>query len=52
VAAEIKQTHGVEARLIEGKGGVFVIRQDGRAVYDKAETGRFPAPGEASRLLG
>jgi len=49
VAAELKQVHGVEARLVEGRGGVFVIRRDGAVVYDKAETGRFPSPGAAAR---
>lgn len=51
MAAEIKASHGLEARLIEGRGGVFVVRRDGQPIYDKAETGRFPAPGEAPRLL-
>ena len=51
MAAEIKASHGLEAKLVEGRGGVFVVRQDGKPIYDKAETGRFPAPGEASRLL-
>ena len=52
MAAEIQQATGQASTLIEGRGGVFVIRQDGRVRYDKAETGRFPAPGEAARLLG
>jgi predicted Rdx family selenoprotein len=51
VAAELKQAHGVDAVLVEGKGGVFKIRRNGTLLYDKDEAGRFPAPGEAARLL-
>ena len=51
-AAEVKGAHGVEATLVVGRGGVFQVRVDGRLVYDKAETHRFPDDGELARLLG
>lgn len=51
MAAEIKDRLGLEARLIRGGGGVFELRREGRVLYSKKETGSFPAPGEASRLL-
>jgi len=31
---------------VKGSGGVFDVRADGRLVYSKFETGRFPEPGE------
>jgi selenoprotein W-related protein len=41
----------VSARLIKGSGGVFDVKVDGRLVYSKFETGRFPEPGEVVGLL-
>lgn len=39
------------ARLIKGSGGIFDVRVDGRLVYSKFETERFPEPGEVVTLL-
>lgn len=52
MAAELKASHGLEATLVEGRGGVFVVRKDGHVLYDKAATGRFPHPDEVGKLLG
>jgi selT/selW/selH-like putative selenoprotein len=52
VAAELKEAFQVTSTLIPGGGGIFKITVDGRVVYSKAETGRFPNPGESSRLVG
>ncbi len=52
MAAELKNATEVESTLIAGGGGVFTITVDGRVVYSKAETGRFPKPGEAARAAG
>jgi selenoprotein W-related protein len=41
----------VSARLVKGSGGVFDVKVDGRLVYSKFETGRFPEPGEVVGLL-
>lgn len=40
-----------EVTLIPSGGGVFTITVDGRTVYNKKETGRFPAKGEARDLV-
>jgi selenoprotein W-related protein len=32
----------VKAALIEGRGGVFDVVVDGKLIYSKHETGRFP----------
>jgi len=42
LAAAIKRAHGVEPTLIEGSGGVFDVSVDGKLVYSKHQTGRFP----------
>jgi len=46
LAAELRSGLGVEPRLIEGSGGIFDVRVNGKLVYSKDETGRFPRPGE------
>ena len=38
--------------MTKGSGGVFDVLVDGTLVYSKRDTGRFPEPGEVSRLLG
>jgi selenoprotein W-related protein len=40
------------AVLVPSGGGVFDIRVDGKTVYSKSETGRFPEPGEAPQIVG
>lgn len=36
----------MEAELRKGGGGVFDVVVDGRTIYSKSETGRFPEPDE------
>lgn len=52
MAAEVKAAKGIDAKLIEGRGGIFQVRQDGNLIYDKAKTGRFPGAGEVAGALG
>lgn len=51
MAAELKRELGVEAQLIEGRGGIFEVRADGKVIYSKDQTDRFPRPGEVTALL-
>lgn len=37
--------------MTKGSGGVFDVVADGRRVFSKHETGRFPEPGEVVRAL-
>jgi len=46
VAAELRDGLGVEAKLVGSGGGVFDVTMDGKLVYSKRQTGRFPDPGE------
>lgn len=51
MAARIKQEVGVVPELVKGQGGVFDVVVDGRLVYSKKETGRFPEPEEVLTQL-
>jgi len=37
--------------LIGGSGGIFDVRVDGRLIFSKKETGRFPENGEISGMF-
>ena len=51
MAGEIKAGFGAETELIAGSGGIFDVKLDGETVYLKADTGRFPKPGEVTAIL-
>ena len=51
LTAELREGFGVEARLVEGSGGVFRVVVDGQEVFDKKTVGRFPILGEVSKVL-
>jgi selenoprotein W-related protein len=51
LAAAIRSEFGVEPTLIEGGGGIFDIRADGRLIYSKHQTGRFPREAEVLEAL-
>lgn len=50
MAAELKQAFGAQVKLIEGSGGVFDVTVDGKLIYSKHQTGRFPDEGEVVEL--
>jgi selenoprotein W-related protein len=47
----LKKNFGVDADLVPGSGGVFDVEVDGKLVYSKHQTGRFPEPGEVTKLM-
>ena len=51
LADELRKDFGVEAKLIPGSNGIFDVIVDGKCVFSKAETGRFPDPGEVASKL-
>ncbi len=51
MAAEIKRETGVDPELIKGDNGVFDVVVDGRLIYSKHETGRFPEHQEVLEQL-
>ena len=50
--ARIQEARGVEAELVRGGGGVFDVVVDGKLIYSKHQTGRFPDPEEILAKLG
>jgi len=38
----LKKELGIDSELIKGRGGVFDVVADGKTVYSKHSTGRFP----------
>ncbi len=51
MAAAIQQRLGVSPRLVEGQGGVFDVKADGKLIYSKHEAGRFPEDREVLDAL-
>jgi selenoprotein W-related protein len=49
--AELQEGLGEKARLIEGAGGIFDVKVDGKPIYSKHQTGRFPESGEVLKLI-
>jgi selenoprotein W-related protein len=41
----------VNAKLVKGSGGIFDVVADGKKVFSKHETGRFPEPDEIVAML-
>jgi len=51
VAAELRNALDAEVKLVPGAGGVFDVTVDGRLVFSKDKTGRFPDEGEITELV-
>lgn len=51
MAAELKKSLGVEAKLTPGSKGIFDVVRDGKIVYSKHSTGRFPDDNEVVDIL-
>lgn len=52
MADTIRRELGVEPKLVEGSGGIFDVKVDGRLIYSKHQTGRFPEDEEILSALG
>ena len=50
VSDELK-SKGIKVNLIKGSNGVFDVDIDGKVVYSKNTTGRFPNQGELLMLI-
>jgi selT/selW/selH-like putative selenoprotein len=51
LAAELRDALSVEAKLSPGGKGIFDVELDGRLIYSKYDTHRFPNPGEVEQLI-
>jgi selT/selW/selH-like putative selenoprotein len=47
----LKKELGIDSELIKGRGGVFDVVADGKTVYSKHSTGRFPEEDEIMSAL-
>jgi selenoprotein W-related protein len=52
LAAEIKKKYGVDVELIKSGGGVFEVCKNGKLIYSKKASGRFPEKDEILSRLG
>jgi len=47
----LHEAFGAEVELVPGSEGVFDITVDGKTIFSKAATGRFPEDGEVAKLI-
>ncbi len=47
----MKANFGVDAELIESRGGVFEVIADGATIFSKKNLGRFPDENEVTDIL-
>lgn len=48
---EILKSGYHHVNLVAGSGGVFKVTVDGRVIFSKADSNRFPKPGEIAGFL-
>jgi selT/selW/selH-like putative selenoprotein len=51
LAGRLRRVPDVEVKMIQGAGGIFDVVVDGKRVFSKSETGRFPDPDDILRKL-
>jgi selenoprotein W-related protein len=51
VAAELKKNQGQDVKLTKGSKGIFDVLKDGKTIFSKYQSGRFPEEGEITDLL-
>jgi len=51
LAAAIKEAKGIDTTLIAGGGGIFDVEVDGKIIYSKFDTDRFPTKEEILQHL-
>ena len=51
LAAELNDDLAIDVELVAGDKGIFDVMVDGQMVFSKYDTGRFPEPGEVTKLI-
>ena len=51
LAAAIRERFSIDATLVRGHSGVFDVSVDGKRIFSKNETGRFPEEDEILLLI-
>ncbi|HBC47601.1 MAG TPA: hypothetical protein DEO84_05245 [candidate division Zixibacteria bacterium] len=52
MAKAIEKKYGVKSKLIKSSGGLFEVTVDGKKIFSKKETGRFPENLEILETIG
>lgn len=52
MADALKKQFGAESELVKGGGGIFDVKVDGKLIYSKHQTGRFPEHKEIFDAVG
>jgi selenoprotein W-related protein len=47
----MKKELGIDCELVASGGGVFEVSVDGKLIFSKKKSGRFPDDGEVVKLL-
>lgn len=48
---EVLKLGGHQVSFVAGSGGVFEVSVDGLIIFSKADSNRFPEPGEIAGLI-
>ncbi|HDM76109.1 MAG TPA: SelT/SelW/SelH family protein [Deltaproteobacteria bacterium] len=51
LAEKLREEVGVETKLIKSSGGVFEVKHNGKLIFSKKKTGRFPDPAKIVELI-
>ena len=51
MSEEVITVTGIVPKLTPGSGGIFDVKLNGKTVFSKHQSGRFPKDGEISGLL-
>ena len=51
LAAELKHSLNIDAQLVQGKGGIYVVELDGSVIFNKTTIGRYPILGEVTKII-
>jgi selenoprotein W-related protein len=52
LASAIQKKYGIKPQLVQSGGGVFEVYLDGKKIFSKKETGRFPSNEEILEVIG
>jgi hypothetical protein len=52
LADSLKSQFGEATAITPGKSGQFDVLRDGKLIFSKSQTGRFPLDGEVEDLFG
>jgi selenoprotein W-related protein len=51
LAKAIEKKYGIKPQLVKSGGGAFEVTVDGKKIFSKKETGRFPDPEEVFKAI-